>query len=72
MNQQNRMIGEKIRSYRAFRGIKQQNLASTVGVSRVTLSKYENGKTEISFVLLSLIAIALDIDLDQLITASKN
>jgi transcriptional regulator with XRE-family HTH domain len=61
------MIGDKIKRWRSFRGIKQESFATTVGVSRVTLSKYENGRSEISLSQLSVIARALEIGLDDLI-----
>jgi transcriptional regulator with XRE-family HTH domain len=62
-------VGTNIKKWRSFRGIKQQNLACTIGISRVTLSKYENGRTEISVILLSDIARALAITLDELAVA---
>jgi len=60
-------VGENIRRWRSFKGFKQEHLALKIGISRVTLSKYENGRSEITFMQLQLIAEALDIQLDQLL-----
>ena len=60
-------VGENIRRWRSFKGFKQEHLALKIGVSRVTLSKYENNRSEISFIQLQMIALALDIQLEQLI-----
>ena len=55
-------VGENIKRQRAFKGIKQSHLAENIGISRVTLSKYENGKVDISLGQLKLIAEKLDIN----------
>jgi transcriptional regulator with XRE-family HTH domain len=67
--QQNYLVGENIKRWRSFKGFKQEHLAEKIGISRVTLSKYENGRTPISFVQLQHIADTLNIQLEVLIAA---
>ncbi len=59
-------VGKNIKRQRAFKGIKQSHLAENIGVSRVTLSKYENGKVDISLGQLKLIVENLEIDFNHL------
>ena len=59
-------IGNNIKKWRAFRGYKQGHFANKLGVSRVTLSKYENDHTSISAALLANIATTLNIPFSEL------
>lgn len=64
--QENISIGRNIRKWRTFKGYKQQHLASKLGISRATLSKYENGHTAITFLQLQAIASELQMEIQQL------
>lgn len=64
---QNLLLGENIKRWRSFKGFKQQHLAASLGISRVTLSKYENGRSEISYMQLQMIAATLEVPLEQLL-----
>ncbi|HEU4471158.1 MAG TPA: helix-turn-helix transcriptional regulator [Flavisolibacter sp.] len=61
------IIGEKIKRWRAFKGIKQEVFAKEIGISRVMLSRYENGKTPISLQQIELIAERLGIKTEDII-----
>lgn len=65
-------IGENIKKWRSFRGIKQQTFADTLGISRQTLSRYENGKVVISLHILQQIANVLKINYDELLNNAEN
>lgn len=54
-------IGENIKKHRTFKGKKQEVLANEIGVSRIMLSRYENGRVKISIETLHTIAIRLNI-----------
>ena len=54
------MLGEKIRQLRIARGMRQKDLAEAVGVSPVTMNRYETGKREPSYSVLSKISRVLD------------
>ncbi len=58
-------LGNEVRSLRKERKISQEKLAKTVGISRNTLSKLENGYVaNISIVTLDKVLNALDHQLD--------
>lgn len=58
-------LGSKIRSLRKEKKISQENLAKTVGISRNTLSKLENGYiANISIVTLDRVLNVLNYQLD--------
>ena len=54
-------IGAKIRIKRESLGMTQQELADMVNVTRNTISRYENGETEIGVITLNNIADALSV-----------
>ena len=64
-------IGKNIRRWRSFRGKKQASLAKEIGVSRVMLSRYENGKSVISLDHLDAIAKSLEVNIVDLINEEK-
>ena len=49
-------IGARIRSKRESLGMTQQELAEMVNVTRNTISRYENGETEVGVITLNNIA----------------
>ncbi len=63
------IIGRNIQRWRCFKGKKQENFAKEVGISRVMLSRYENGRSKISLQQLEHIAELLGIKIEDLITA---
>ena len=44
-------IGKKIKSFRKHKNISQEEFAKSIGISRQSLSGYENGKNEPPFLL---------------------
>ena len=54
-------IGARIRIKRESLGMTQQELADMVNVTRNTISRYENGETEIGVIMLKNIADALSV-----------
>jgi transcriptional regulator with XRE-family HTH domain len=63
----NQFIGLNIKKWRSFRGKKQEHFANEIGISRIMLSRYENGKSAVSFVRLHRIANCLDISVEKLL-----
>lgn len=60
-------IGARIRSKRESLGMTQQELADMVNVTRNTISRYENGETEVGVITLKNIADALSITISWLL-----
>ena len=54
-------IGARIRIKRESLGMTQQELADMVNVTRNTISRYENGETEVGVITLNNIADALSV-----------
>lgn len=66
----NHQIGENIRKWRLFRGYQQPQLAEKLNISVVSLSKWENGRVDITVASLFSIAEALDIAVDDLLASN--
>jgi transcriptional regulator with XRE-family HTH domain len=60
-------IGKNIQRWRSFKGKKQETLAREIGISRVMLSRNENGRSVISLQQLEIIAALLDLKVEDLI-----
>lgn len=60
-------IGENILKLRRERRIRQEELADFVGVTKASVSKWENGQTMPDIALLPLLASFFDISIDELI-----
>jgi DNA-binding XRE family transcriptional regulator len=60
-----------IKVWREYRGMRQQALASQAGISVPYLSQLETGKRKGSWKVLTSIAQALNISLDELVTQDK-
>ncbi len=56
-----------IRVFREYRGLTQQMLADTTGLSKTTISEIETGRKDGSIKSMSAIAEALGVDVDDLI-----
>ena len=65
-----KMVGTRIRALRAERRMTQEELAEKSGISRITISKLENGKTDnmSTFTALAL-ASALEVSVAVLLCA---
>lgn len=63
-----RIVGQRIREYRIALGLNQTKLAKTAGVSFQQLQKYENGENRVSASRLYLLADALGISIDALMS----
>lgn len=59
-------LGERIADLRRERGITQENLAGTIGVSPQAISKWENNATMPDITLLPIIADTLGVTIDEL------
>lgn len=55
-------IGINIRKWRELKGMKQEQLASQMGITKAALSNIENNKTDISLHRIEEIARCLEID----------
>jgi XRE family transcriptional regulator, aerobic/anaerobic benzoate catabolism transcriptional regulator len=62
-----RRLGERVRAWRARRGMTRKLLASQSAVSERYLAELENGRGNISIVLLRQISRAMDVALDDLV-----
>ena len=62
----NMTLGQKIKYHRKYLGIKQQEMAELVGVSRQILQKYESDIHDPPFFIISCIAKVLGVSLDYL------
>ena len=60
-----------VRVWRDFRGMTSKELASTAGISAAYLSEIETGKKEGSIAVLKAIAVALKVDLDDLVRGDE-
>ena len=59
----NETIGFNIKAWREIKGLKQEWLATKIGLCKSSLSQMETGKTEITISRLSEIAVVLEIDI---------
>lgn len=64
-------LGEKINYYRKNKGISQENLAEILGVSRQSVSLWENNQTIPSMDKLFQLSRVLDISMDELVDRRK-
>src|SRR3546814_13872260 len=55
------------RTWRKYRGLKQADLAETLGISKSHLSEVETGKGNLSVPVLSALADALEVDMEMLV-----
>ena len=60
-----------IKVWREYRGLTQQQLADTAGISKPYLSQIETGKRKGATEILSAIAKALDVSLDEVVRAEN-
>jgi len=63
VGKRNITIGKNIRKWRTFHDIKQETFAKQLGISRVMLSRYENGRTGVPDETLKKICVIFNIDL---------
>ncbi len=55
-------IGNNIRKWRELRGVKQEQLAIRLGITKAALSNIENNKTDISLHRIEEIAVCLELE----------
>lgn len=60
-------IGEKIRETRKIREINQETLATTLGISRVSLINIETGKQRVPLHVLLDICVSLNVTMNELV-----
>jgi transcriptional regulator with XRE-family HTH domain len=60
-------VGRKIRKYRLLAGMTQVDLAASCGMYRTYLSRVENGTANPALFVLQSLAVALKIDLRELV-----
>lgn len=61
------VVGSNIRKWRLMKEIKQETLASEIGVSKATLSLIENGKADPSLSRIHRIAAVLEVPEEKLL-----
>lgn len=62
------LIGQRIRRYRRAHRLSQEQLAERIGISVAHMSRIETGNTKLSLSILVKIALALDVQTDDLLT----
>ncbi len=68
MNQQVALtVGMKIKKWRSFKDYKQESFAKEIGISRIMLSRYENGRSRVSILQLQKIASLLEVEISVLL-----
>ena len=68
MNQQASLeVGMKIKKWRNFKDYKQEVFAKEIGISRIMLSRYENGRSRVSILQLQKIALLLEVEISVLL-----
>jgi transcriptional regulator with XRE-family HTH domain len=67
MNEHACLLGLKIRQWRHFRNFKQEVFAREIGVSRIMLSRYENGRSKVPVIQLQKIATILEVEISALL-----
>ena len=65
-------LGKRIAMLRRQRGLKQEDLANTLGVSSQAVSKWENDQTCPDISLLPQLAEILGVSVDELLSGKKN
>ena len=61
------MFKDRVRELRLEKGLKQEEIANSLGVVRTTYTKYETGEREPSFEIMSKLANFFDVSIDYLI-----
>lgn len=64
-------IGNRIKRARKSLGVSQKELANDIGVTPMTLYRYESGQVAVTVEMLTIIANALDIDVDMLLASDE-
>ena len=67
-----KLLGEKIKKYRKENNISQQDLATKLGISRATLSYYENNLIEPNIYFLYNLSLIMNHSIDTLISDSSD
>jgi transcriptional regulator with XRE-family HTH domain len=60
-------IGTRIKTVREERGLSQSDLDRLAGVGRASTERIEGGEAEVSFVVLAMLAVALDLNMNWLV-----
>lgn len=63
-----KLVGQNIKRYRIEKGIKLETLAAAIRIEKGTMSKIENGKSEITISRIEKIAEALQVDYNLLVS----
>ena len=67
-----KIVGENIKNARKAKGMRQQQLANRLEISRIAVSNMENGKNKISIYRLYEVCFYLNIELSELIDGCRN
>ena len=65
-------IGQRIRRIRKAKGYSQEQLSEMVGISVTHMSHIETGNTKLSLSVLVKVALALDVQTDDLLTEARS
>ena len=72
MTEDNRIIGQKIRSIREFQHLSRENLAEMSNISTQFLSDIETGKKGMTVATLKKICLALHVSSDSIVFSTAN
>lgn len=67
-----KQVGRKLQQLRKTGGLKQEHVASDLGIKQETLSKYENGRTDITICILMAFARYFNVGYNSLINDGSN
>lgn len=65
-------VGNNIKKYRTIRNFSLNDLAERIGLTKKTVQRYENGEIKVDMDRLTDIALALDVDIPQLIEGAES
>lgn len=65
-------FGENLKGLRDDKNLSQETVAFTAGLSRSYYAEVESGKRNVSLINISKIAVALDIELNKLLSLTEN
>jgi len=66
-----KMVGQRIKSLRVKKGISQEYLAETLGLTQSTLARIEQGKAKLAAGLLPDVCKTLEVELEDIFTSEK-
>jgi transcriptional regulator with XRE-family HTH domain len=65
------MVGQRIKALRVKKGVSQEYLAETLGLTQSTLARIEQGKAKLAASLLPDVCKTLEVELEDIFTSEK-